>query len=87
MSFSMEMFRAHPAGAWIHHISPTPLLLTLASDDVVTPTSTSLEAYNRALEPKELHMFEGGHYEAYAGGPGFEECVRVQTDFFKRKLC
>ncbi|KAH7378600.1 Alpha/Beta hydrolase protein [Cadophora sp. MPI-SDFR-AT-0126] len=84
---SMENFRAHPAGAYIHHISPTPLLLTLATNDVVTPTATSLEAYARALEPKELHLFEGGHYEAYFGGPGFESCIKVQTDFFGRKLC
>ncbi|KAL5330613.1 hypothetical protein ACEPPN_000132 [Leptodophora sp. 'Broadleaf-Isolate-01'] len=84
---SMENFRAHPAGAYIQHISPTPLLLTLASNDVVTPTAASLEAYARALEPKELHLFDGGHYDAYFGGPGFESCIKVQADFFKRKLC
>lgn len=83
----MENLRAHPAGAYIQHISPTPLLLSLASNDVVTPTSTSLEAYNRALEPKELHIFDGGHYTAYAGQPQFENAVKVQADFFKRRLC
>jgi fermentation-respiration switch protein FrsA (DUF1100 family) len=82
----MENFRAHPAGAFIQHISPTPLLLTLATNDVVTPTAASLEAYNRALEPKELHLFPGGHYEGYFGGPCFESCIRVQADFFRRKL-
>jgi fermentation-respiration switch protein FrsA (DUF1100 family) len=83
----MENLRAHPGAAWIHHISPTPLLMTVADNDVVTPTATTLEAYNRALEPKELHIFQGGHYEAYATQPRFEECVKVQTDFFRRKLC
>ena len=83
----MENLRAHPGAAWIHHISPTPLLLSVADNDVVTPTATTLEAYNRALEPKELHMFSGGHYEAYATQPNFEDCVKVQADFFKRKLC
>lgn len=83
----MENLRAHPAAAWIHRISPTPLLLSVAAHDAVTPTATTLEAYNRALEPKELHMFEGGHYDAYAGFPNFENCVKVQADFFKRKLC
>ncbi|KAH7061926.1 Alpha/Beta hydrolase protein [Paraphoma chrysanthemicola] len=84
---SMENLRAHPGAAWIHHISPTPLLLTVATNDVVTPTATALEAYNRALEPKELHLYPGGHYEAYATQPNFDECVRVQADFYKRKLC
>lgn len=83
----MANVRAHPAGAYIEHISPTPLLLSLATKDVVTPTSTSLAAYNRALEPKELHLFDGGHYEAYAGSPHFETCVKTQADFFQRKLC
>ncbi|KAJ5457038.1 Alpha/Beta hydrolase protein [Penicillium desertorum] len=84
---SMENLRAHPAAAWIHRISPTPLLLSVAANDAVTPTATTLEAFNRALEPKELHVFEGGHYEAYVGFPNFENCVQVQADFFKRKLC
>ncbi|KAH7357492.1 Alpha/Beta hydrolase protein [Pyrenochaeta sp. MPI-SDFR-AT-0127] len=84
---SMENLRAHPGAAWIHHISPTPLLLSVADNDVVTPTATTLEAYNRALEPKELHIFSGGHYSAYATQPNFETCVKVQGDFLKRKLC
>ncbi|KAH7378191.1 Alpha/Beta hydrolase protein [Cadophora sp. MPI-SDFR-AT-0126] len=84
---SMENFRAHPGGAWIHRISPTPLLLSVAANDAVTPTTSSLEAYNRALEPKELHLVEAGHYDVYAGFPHFETFVKVQADFFKRKLC
>ncbi|SPJ90957.1 related to hydrolases of the alpha/beta superfamily [Fusarium torulosum] len=84
---SMENLRAHPAAAWIHRISPTPLLLSVAANDTVTPTATTLEGYNRALEPKELHIVECGHYEMYAGFPNFEDCVKVQADFFKRKLC
>ena len=83
----MENLRSHPGAAWIHCISPTPLLLSVAANDAVTPTATALEAYNRALEPKELHLFEAGHYDAYAGSPKFDECVTVQADFFKRKLC
>jgi uncharacterized protein len=83
----MENFRAHPGGAWIHRISPTPLLLSVAANDAVTPTASSLEAYNRALEPKELHLVEAGHYDVYAGFPHFETFVKVQADFFKRKLC
>ena len=83
----MENLRAHPGAAWIHHISPTPLLMTVADKDVVTPTATTLEAYSRALEPKELHLFRGGHYEAYATQSNFEECVKRQADFFRRKLC
>ncbi|KAH7080867.1 Alpha/Beta hydrolase protein [Paraphoma chrysanthemicola] len=84
---SMENFRAHPGGSWIHRISPTPLHLTVAVQDAVTPSATALEAYNRALEPKEVHFYNGSHYEAYGGFPHFENCIKVQADFFKRKLC
>lgn len=83
----MENLRAHPAGAYIQHISLTPLLPLVASNDVVTATAKSVEAYNRALEPKELHLFNGGHYEAYDGQPSFEECVKVQADFLRRRPC
>lgn len=83
----MANLRAHQAAAYIEHISPTPLLLSLATSDLVVSTATALTAYNRALEPKELHFFDGGHWDAYFGQPHFEDCVKIQADFFKRKLC
>ncbi len=70
----------------IHRISPTPLLMTVAEGDVLTPTDVALEAYSRAREPKELHLLPGGHFDAYVG-PNFERNAGRQADFLKRVLC
>jgi fermentation-respiration switch protein FrsA (DUF1100 family) len=62
---SAEWSRAYEPGAHISHISPTPLLMIIATHDVTTATDLELEAYNRALEPKKLVLFEGGHFDGY----------------------
>lgn len=82
----MEALREYNPSAHIHHISPTPLLMTVAENDVLTPTDLALEAYSRALEPKQLHIIPGGHFGAYAG-PNFEKNVGVQTEFLRKTLC
>ncbi|KAG9555689.1 Esterase/lipase, partial [Aureobasidium melanogenum] len=83
---SIEAFREYLPSAHIQHISPTPLLMTVADNDVLTPTDLALEAYGRALEPKRLHLLPGGHFEAYSG-PNFEKNARVQTEFLQTYLC
>ncbi|KAG9948829.1 Esterase/lipase, partial [Aureobasidium melanogenum] len=83
---SIEAFREYLPSAHIRHISPTPLLMTVADNDVLTPTDLALEAYSRALEPKRLHILPGGHFEAYSG-PNFEKNAKVQTEFLQTYLC
>ncbi len=53
-------------GNYIERVSPAPLLMIVASHDTLTPTDVSLEAYNRALEPKKLVLMPGGHFDAYS---------------------
>lgn len=38
-----------------------------ASADHITLTDLELRAYNQALEPKQLVMIEGGHFDPYLG--------------------
>jgi len=83
---SIEELRAYEPVTHIHRISPTPLLMTVAQNDVLTPTDLAIAAYAKALEPKELHIIPGGHFEAYSG-PNFERNVGKQTEFLKRTLC
>jgi fermentation-respiration switch protein FrsA (DUF1100 family) len=52
-------------GAQVERISPTPLLMIVATHDTVTPTDLALSAYNRALEPKKLVLLEGDHFVPY----------------------
>jgi pimeloyl-ACP methyl ester carboxylesterase len=84
---SVEMLRANDASAHIHRIAPTPLLMSVAEKDVLTPTDLALEAYSRAREPKQLQILPGaGHFDGYSG-PWFERNAGTQTDFLRRTLC
>jgi fermentation-respiration switch protein FrsA (DUF1100 family) len=82
----MESMRSYYPAAHIHHISPTPLLMTIAINDLVTPPRLALEEYSRALEPKQLSLLDGGHYDSYSG-PVFDTNVARQADFLREKLC
>ncbi|MEV0643387.1 alpha/beta hydrolase [Streptomyces sp. NPDC050619] len=56
---------AYDVRPFMRHISPTPLMMVVAGDDQTNPPSLALEAYEAALEPKELVMISGGHYGGY----------------------
>ncbi len=56
---------AYDVRPYMRRISPTPLMMVVASDDQTTPPSLALEAYEAALEPKQLMMISGGHYGVY----------------------
>jgi cephalosporin-C deacetylase-like acetyl esterase len=56
---------AYDVRPFMRRISPTPLMMIVAGDDKTTPPSLALEAYDAALEPKELVMISGGHYGVY----------------------
>lgn len=83
---SMERFLEYTPGANIHRISPTPLLMIVGRDDRLTPTDLSVETFGRALEPKRLVFFDGGHFDAYRG-PALEvtagEAVRWFTQWLR----
>ena len=55
-------------GVFADRVSPTPLLMVVATHDTVTLTDTALAAYERALEPKRLVMIPGGHFDPYLAG-------------------
>jgi fermentation-respiration switch protein FrsA (DUF1100 family) len=84
---SMELLRGYEPAAMIHRISPTPLLMTVAERDVLTPTDLALEAYGRAREPKELNLLRGaGHFDGYSGA-WFGRNAGKQTEFLGKWLC
>ncbi len=62
---SLELYRSYEPGAFVTHVSPTPLLLITMDNDTTTPTDEILGAYNRALEPKRLLILPGGHCDLY----------------------
>ena len=82
---SAEMLREYEPGTWVARISPTSLLMIIATHDTLTPTDLVLDAYNRALEPKSLLLIPGGHFEPY-NGAGFQASSAAARDWFARHL-
>lgn len=80
---SVEALRAWYPSAYIDKISPTPFMLVVAENDVLCNTAITFQEYARALEPKSLVVFKGGHSEAYAGKTQQQVLVPM-TDFWKR---
>lgn len=81
---SAEMAREYEPGSYVARISPTPLLMIVGSRDTLTATDLALEAYSRALEPKKLVLFDGGHYDPYVNL--FEVSSTAARDWFVAHL-
>jgi fatty-acyl-CoA synthase len=69
---------------FIERVSPTPLLMMVARNDIRTPTDLQLEAYEAARQPKEMAWLEGGHYDPYEGQ--FDRATDLALDFLRRRL-
>ena len=82
---SLEGVKTYFPGSRIHKIGPTPLLIQVPRKDVACITDAMLEAYNRAVEPKEIQMLPGGHFSLFVGDE-FEKLVARETDFLQRTL-
>jgi uncharacterized protein len=62
---STRAARGYEPGAWVARVSPTPLLIIVADHDHLTVTDLALSAYERALQPKQLTLIAGGHFDPY----------------------
>jgi fermentation-respiration switch protein FrsA (DUF1100 family) len=82
---SFENVRAYEPGWWIGQIAPRPLLMIVATEDLVTPTDDALAAFEQAGEPKQLVRVPGGHFDVYAGA-GFETAMAATLAFLKQRL-
>ncbi|MFV0458860.1 MAG: alpha/beta hydrolase [Actinomycetales bacterium] len=81
---SVERFSEYQPGAYLRLIAPTPLLMCVAEDDVLTPTKIAIDGFAEAREPKKLVVLPGGHFDAYV--KGFDISCGVQLDWFTRHL-
>ena len=71
-------------GAHMEFISPTPLLMLVATEDTITPSDLALAAYARALEPKQLVLLPGHHFVPYVSA--FERASSAARDWFVQHL-
>jgi fermentation-respiration switch protein FrsA (DUF1100 family) len=62
---SLSMALEYEPWALASRVSPTPLLMLVATKDDLIPTVHALETYEMALEPKKLVLVPGGHFGAY----------------------
>jgi uncharacterized protein len=82
---SIEHFFHYEPSANIEAISPIPLCMIVADNDLQAPSDLALAAYARAMEPKSLTLMKGGHFDAYQGA-GFEIASGAALDWFKLHL-
>lgn len=81
---SCEMGLEYEPGDYVERISPTPLLMVVATHDTLTPTDAALATYARALEPKGLVLVPGGHFDPYVNR--FEIAGIGARDWFVKHL-
>ncbi|HUR75366.1 MAG TPA: alpha/beta hydrolase [Sporichthya sp.] len=81
---TVEMLGEYEPVSYIARISPTPLLMLVAREDHLTPAHLALKAYEQALEPKQLVLLPGGHFDAYV--TGFEQASGPARDFLLANL-
>jgi uncharacterized protein len=84
---SVEYYTDYEPGIFAPYISPTPLLMIVALDDVMAPPELALAVYETALHPKKLHTLKNGHYDPYGpNGPDLVEATNVARDWFVEHL-
>lgn len=81
---SLDLRQEYETMPWMPRISPTPLLMIVASEDRITPTDLALRAYDAAAQPKELLLIPGDHYLPYI--ENFADSSRAARDFFVKQL-
>ena len=67
-------------------ISPTPLLMVVAEEDSLIPADLAKAAFERAGEPKALHLGSCGHFEIYEKEPYFSEAVDRMVAWYTTHL-
>jgi fermentation-respiration switch protein FrsA (DUF1100 family) len=72
-------------GVCVSHVAPTPLLLVVSTEDRLADTATSLLAFERAGEPKQIEMVTGHHFMPYDGAE-FLQASKAARDFFAKHL-
>lgn len=82
---SLEAFVQYLPEAAIDLVSPTPLLMIIADQDILAPTDLAIRAYRRALQPKSLSIVKGGHFAPY-DEPGRDKAISAAVEWFNTYL-
>jgi dienelactone hydrolase len=82
---SLERIVEFEPGDGIHRISPAALLMIVADQDISAYAELAFEAYERALQPKQLVVLPCGHFDVYTGA-AFEASSKAACEHFVRAL-
>jgi uncharacterized protein len=82
---SIEYVLGYEPGRYVPNISPTPFLMVVPTNDVVTPSAAALQVFETAAQPKKLVIIPGGHFDAYRG-PSSKLAKAAARDFFLEHL-
>lgn len=83
---SLEDYVQYAPTANIPLISPTPMLMVVAERDSLIPADLATAAFERAGEPKKLHVAACGHFEIYEREPWFSGAVSCMVDWYQQHL-
>ncbi|MBV9415791.1 MAG: hypothetical protein JO363_12490 [Solirubrobacterales bacterium] len=78
------MISEYEPATYLAWISPTPLLMCVAEDDVLTPTDIAIAGYATANKPKKLIIMPSGHFNAYIDG--FDLAAATAAQLFSEQL-
>ena len=81
---SVEKFLEYSPAMFLERVSPTPFLMMVAENDVLTPTDLALAGFARMREPKKLVLLPGGHFDAYVAG--FAKSSGSAIDWYQQWL-
>ena len=82
---SLDIYKEFAPGTFIHLIAPTPLLMIVASKDIVTSSEGEIKAFERAGEPKKLVVLKGDHFALFEGS-SFSEASTEAVAWFEQYL-
>jgi uncharacterized protein len=81
---SARLARMYEPGIWAPRVSPTPLMMIVATNDTITMTDLELDAFENARHPKKLVMVQGNHFDPYV--KEFDRASEAATDWFSQHL-
>jgi uncharacterized protein len=81
---SIEKFIEYSPAVYLPRLSPTPFLMMVAENDILTPTDVAIAGFGSARDPKKLVILPGGHFDAYVKGFSLSSGNAVQ--WFKQWL-
>lgn len=81
---SLELASTYEPAALIHMIWPRPFQMIICATDRVTTPDIAQAVYDRAGQPENLVVLDGGHFDLYYDQ--FDKASKLAIDWFQTHL-